>query len=162
VTEDIRFAATLFGSRIQKCASRVAFKWCRRLLMMTSLALRRGARSRLPPYFEAGASTRRPLTSSSVEGPTKRPLDLRTLTGFFREEILEKHAHFPALICRQERPRVHGGPPSPNLGVTSHLAWDFNEFDRHIRALARGLVALDVRKGDRVAVLMGNNRCVLC
>ncbi|KAJ8584360.1 acetyl-CoA synthetase-like protein [Rhizopogon salebrosus TDB-379] len=125
--------------------------------MMTSLALRRGARSRLPPYFEAGASTRRPLTSSSVEGPTKRPLDLRTLTGFFREEILEKHAHFPALICRQERPRVHGGPPSPNLGVTSHLAWDFNEFDRHIRALARGLVALDIRKGDRVAVLMGNN-----
>ncbi|KAG1815244.1 acetyl-CoA synthetase-like protein [Suillus subaureus] len=90
-------------------------------------------------------------------GPTERSLDLRTLTGFFREEILGKHAHRPALICRQERPRAHGGPPSRNLNVISHLAWDFDEFDKHIRALARGLVAMGVRKGDRVAVLMGNN-----
>ncbi|KAG1902364.1 acetyl-CoA synthetase-like protein [Suillus fuscotomentosus] len=73
------------------------------------------------------------------------------------EEILGKHAHRPALICTQERPRAHGGPPSRNLNVINHLAWDFDEFDKHIRALARGLVAMGVRKGDRVAVLMGNN-----
>lgn len=42
--------------------------------------------------------------------------------------------------------------------MIDHLAWDFDEFDKHIRALARGLVAMGVRKGDRVAVLMGNNR----
>jgi len=123
-------------------------------LTMPPLGFRRGAKSLL------SRAPTRPLTSSSVEGPTQRPLDLRTLTAFFKEEILANHAHRPALISRQERPRAHGGPPSPNLGVTGHLAWDFGEFDRHIRALARGLVGLGVRKGDRVAVLMGNNRCV--
>jgi hypothetical protein len=126
---------------------------------MVSLLLRQIARS----ASQTGVSTRRrtghcSLTSSSVQGPTERSLDIRTLTGFFREEVIGKHAHRPALICRQERPRAHGGPLSRNLNVTSHLAWDFDEFDKHIRALARGLVAMGVRKGDRVAVLMGNNR----
>ncbi|KAG1737418.1 acetyl-CoA synthetase-like protein [Suillus lakei] len=125
---------------------------------MASLGFRQSVRLAL----QTGTSTRRntghrSLTSSSVQGPTERSLDLRTLTGFFREEILRKHAHRPALICRQEPPRAHGGPPSRNLSVTNHLAWDFDEFDTHIRALARGLVSMGVRKGDRVAVLMGNN-----
>lgn len=125
---------------------------------MVPLLFRQIARS----ASQTGVSTRRrtghySLTSSSVQGPTERSLDLRTLTGFFREEVIGKHAHRPALICRQERPRAHGGPLSRNLNVTSHLAWDFDEFDKHIRALARGLVAMGVRKGDRVAVLMGNN-----
>jgi hypothetical protein len=130
---------------------------------MASLGLRRGARSLSSSFEAVVASTRRTLiTSSSIEGPSKYPLDLRTLADFFREDILAKHAHRPALICRQERPHAHGGSPSRNLGVTSHLAWDFDDFDRHIRALARGLIALGVKKGDRVAVLMGNNRYVMC
>lgn len=45
-----------------------------------------------------------------------------------------------------------------NLGTSSHLAWSFAEFDRHINALARGLLRMGVQKGDRVGVLMGNNR----
>ncbi|KAG2368652.1 hypothetical protein BDR07DRAFT_1390489 [Suillus spraguei] len=118
---------------------------------MASLGFRRGVTS------TRRTTTYRSLTSSSVQGPTERSLDLRTLTAFFREVILRKHPHRPALICRQERPRAHGGPPSRNLSVTTHLAWDFDEFDIHIRALARGLVAMGVRKGHRVAVLMGNN-----
>ncbi|KAG2106105.1 acetyl-CoA synthetase-like protein [Suillus cothurnatus] len=126
--------------------------------MVAALGFRQSARSAL----KTGASTRRntsyrSLTSSSVQGPTERSLDLRTLTCFFREEILRKHAHCPALICSQERPRAHGGPPSRNLSVNNHLAWDFDEFDKHIRALARGLVAMGVKKNDRIAVLMGNN-----
>jgi non-ribosomal peptide synthetase component E (peptide arylation enzyme) len=44
------------------------------------------------------------------------------------------------------------------MGVDGHLAWDFSEFDRHISALARGLVGLGVKKGDRVGVVMGNTR----
>ena len=40
------------------------------------------------------------------------------------------------------------------------MRWNFGEFDRHIGALARGLVGLGVKKGDRVGVIMGNNRCV--
>ncbi|KAG6865443.1 hypothetical protein C0991_002519 [Blastosporella zonata] len=43
------------------------------------------------------------------------------------------------------------------MDVTAHLAWDFAEFDRHINALARGLLGMGVRKGDRVGVVMGNN-----
>jgi hypothetical protein len=103
--------------------------------------------------------TRRSLTLSSVQGPNNPPLEHRTLSVFFRDEILVKHAERPALVCRQEKPRSHGGPSSPNLGVGTHLAWDFAEFDIHIHALARGLVSLGVQKGDRVAVVMGNHRC---
>ncbi|KAJ7582196.1 hypothetical protein C8J56DRAFT_1100602 [Mycena floridula] len=73
-----------------------------------------------------------------------------------------------ALVCKQELPRSHGGSPSPNLGRTRHLAWDFAEFDRHINALARGLLGMGIEKGDRVTVIMGNNslyamlQCATC
>ncbi|KAI6045273.1 acetyl-CoA synthetase-like protein [Pisolithus marmoratus] len=97
------------------------------------------------------------LTLSYVEGPVDPPLEHRTLPVYFREEIVGKHAGRRALISRQERPRTHGGPPSPNTGACSHLAWDFQEFSRHIDATARGLISLGVKKGDRVAVVMGNN-----
>lgn len=101
------------------------------------------------------------LALSAVQGPQHPPLETRTLSEYFKSAILRKHAEQPALICRSERPRAHNGPPSRNRrGLTSHLAWDFGEFDRHIDALARGLVGLGVRKGDRVGVVMGNNRCV--
>lgn len=106
-------------------------------------------------------SGRRSLSLSSVEGPSEPPLERRTLYVYFRDEILRKHAERPALVCRQERPRVHGGPLSRNMGVSTHLTWDFQEFDRHISAVARGLISLGVKKGDRVAVIMGNNRCGL-
>jgi acyl-CoA synthetase (AMP-forming)/AMP-acid ligase II len=103
-------------------------------------------------------SRARHLTTSSTEGPLYPPLVSSTLSTYFAKEILEKHSGRPALICRKERPGFHGGPHSRNLGRKSHLAWDFEEFDRHINALARGLLNLGVVKGDRVAVIMGNNR----
>ncbi|KAI0691011.1 hypothetical protein BC835DRAFT_1407357 [Cytidiella melzeri] len=56
-----------------------------------------------------------------------------------------------------EQPRAHGGPRSHNLGVESHLAWRFGEMNVQVNALARDLVGLGVRKGDRVGVIMGNN-----
>lgn len=97
------------------------------------------------------------MTLSSVEGSKHPPLEYGTLPNYFREKIVGKHAEKPALICRQEPPRTHGGPPSGNMNVRSHLAWDFHAFDRHILATARGLIALGVKKGDRVGVIMGNN-----
>lgn len=47
---------------------------------------------------------------------------------------------------------------SNNLGVTRHLASDFDEFDRHVKAMARGLLGMGAKKGNRVGVIMGNNR----
>lgn len=117
--------------------------------------------ARAASFARRPLQTRQLLTLSSVEGPKDPPLEHRTLPIYFRDEILAKHAERSALVCRQEKPRAHGGPPSRNMGVNTHLAWDFAEFDRHIHALARGLVSLGVQKGDRVAVVMGNTRCAL-
>ena len=123
---------------------------------LRSLASRSSSRKNYVNKFNGS----RLLTTSYVEGPLEPPLSTKTLPQFFNTEILEPHSNRPALIARQERPRAHGGPASRNLGVTSHLAWDFAEFDRHIGALARGLLGMGVQKGDRVGVIMGNNRCV--
>ncbi|KAF8157017.1 hypothetical protein B0H34DRAFT_783221 [Crassisporium funariophilum] len=102
------------------------------------------------------STLKRCLTKSSVQGPLEPPLSTQTLPEYFATEILSKHSLRPALICRKELPRSHGGPASQNLGVTTHLAWDFAEFDKHIGALARGLLGMGVQKGDRVGVIMGN------
>jgi len=100
----------------------------------------------------------RRITLSAVEGAHDPPLDNRTLPGYFTTEVLSQRPERRALICPHERPRAHGGPLPRNMSVERHLAWDFSEFDSHIRALARGLVGLGVKKGDRVGVVMGNTR----
>jgi len=115
--------------------------------LAATLPLRAGA----PPH------ARTHLTLASVEGPREPPLSMKTLPEFWRTEILEPHSTRPALIARAEDPRAHAGPLARNLGAAKHLAWDFEEFDRHINALARGLLSMGVQKGDRVAVLMGNS-----
>ncbi|SJL12833.1 related to Long-chain-fatty-acid--CoA ligase [Armillaria ostoyae] len=94
---------------------------------------------------------------SAVEGSLHPPLCHKTLPDYFVSEILQKHATKPALICRNEHARSLGGPRLANLGVESHLAWDFADFETCISAAARGLLAMDIQKGDRVGVLMGNN-----
>jgi non-ribosomal peptide synthetase component F len=101
------------------------------------------------------------LKTSYVAGPLHPPLVHSTLSAFFNDTVLQQHAERPALICRSEKPRAHGGPNSPNLSVESHLAWSFGELDTQVKTLARGLIALGVKKGDRVGVIMGNNRCDL-
>ena len=103
----------------------------------------------------------RRITLSAVEGAREPSLDNRTLPEYFSAEVLSRRPDHPALICRQEHHRAHGGPLSKNMGVEKHLAWDFNEFDIHIRALARGLAGLGVNGGDRVGVIMGNTRYVI-
>lgn len=128
----------------------------RRASLLSRAGLRRLSTVVSPPPV----STPR-LTLSAVEGATEPPLVSKTLPAYFRDDILGLHGSRPALIARQEQPRPHGGPLSRNLGDARHLAWDFEEFDRHIEALARGLLDLGVKKGDRVGVIMGNNRYVL-
>ena len=111
----------------------------------------------LSRHFGVQYFTRR-ITLSTVEGARHPPLDNRTLPEYFSSEILSRRPERRALICLQERPRAHGGPLPSSKGVEGHLSWDFNEFDNHINALARGLIGLGVKKGDRVGVIMGNTR----
>jgi hypothetical protein len=44
------------------------------------------------------------------------------------------------------------------MGVTKHLAWDFEEFGKHVDALARVLLGMGVQKGGRTGAIMGNTR----
>lgn len=111
---------------------------------------------RLSPSAKLGI--RRSLQLSAVEGPLEPPLVNATLGEYFETHILSQHGARPALICRNER--FHGGwnlryrPNSQN----HYLVWDFNEFGWHIDAVVRGLLDMGVKKGDRVGILMGNNR----
>lgn len=132
------------------------------LTAVACLTMRRASllsRSALKRKLSTTASSSR-LTLSAVEGPLEPPLVSKTLPAYFRDDILRAHGARIALIARQEQAHPHGGPGSRNLDDAAHLAWDFGEFDRHIQALARGLLDLGVKKGDRVGVIMGNNRCV--
>jgi hypothetical protein len=104
------------------------------------------------------AARRRSSQLSYAVGASDPPLVTSTLSEYFTNEILGKHSTLPALICRQETAGSHGGPKSRNLDDKKRLAWDFEEFERHIAALARGLIQMGVKPGDRVGVVMGNNR----
>ena len=103
-------------------------------------------------------SIRNLLSSSYVEGSKESQLSTETLTSFFEKELLPNYSSKAALICRKESPRAHGGPQHFNLGRADCLAWNFEDFSRHIDALAYGLRSLGVKVGDRIGVVMGNNR----
>lgn len=103
------------------------------------------------------------LALSSVRGSTFPPLIESTLPAYYEDVLLSKYASRPALICLQERPRAHGGLSNSsradfNLGRSDCLAWDYFELHEHVKATARGLIGIGVNKGDRIGVLMGNNR----
>ena len=100
-----------------------------------------------------------PMTLSAVQGSDHPPLDSRTLYEYFKSTNTLRLER-PALICPFELPRPHGGPLTSNMGVSTHLSWSYSELDHHIQALARGLVSLGVKRGDRIGVVMGNTRLV--
>ena len=98
------------------------------------------------------------ITKSFVQGPSTPPLSLQTFPHFFNNQILPKYGDRPALISLHELPRVHGGPLHST--PRHNLEWNYDVFDRHIQALARGLIGLGVKEGERVGVVMGNSRSV--
>lgn len=106
--------------------------------------------------LRAHAFLTRSLSLSFVQGPSHPPLVNDTLGNYFAKNVVEKFPHRPALICREELPGSNGGTRHQNLGVSSHLAWDFAEFDTNINAVTRGLLRMGVKKGDRVGVIMPN------
>jgi hypothetical protein len=115
--------------------------------------IKRTPRSRISA---ARAVASRSLTLSSVNGALDPPLDNRTLPDYFSSCLLPSFADRPALVCRTEQKRPFGGPVQ--TCNSSYLRWTFAELDGHVEALARGLKGMGIRKGDRVAVIMGNNR----
>ncbi|TFK49431.1 acetyl-CoA synthetase-like protein [Heliocybe sulcata] len=121
------------------------------------MVLRRAGKQCLGRHRPAVLVLRRLLANSSVKGTTDPPLVQDTLPGYFAREIVRRHRDRPALISRHESPRPFGGPTSRNLSRVDCLAWDYDEFSRHVDTVARGLLSMGVKKGDRVAVIMGNN-----
>ncbi|KAF7974868.1 hypothetical protein HWV62_11121 [Athelia sp. TMB] len=97
-----------------------------------------------------------PLGDIDVEIPCTTHNDLDGVPVVVELEYYWSH------VTGSEASRAHGGPLSRNLGTDEHLAWDFQEFDHHVKAMARGLIAMGVKKGERVGVIMGNNRHWAC
>jgi hypothetical protein len=100
-------------------------------------------------------------TKSYAKGSLEPPLSNATLPQFFSESILGKHSSRPALISPKEAAYPFGGPISKHSNGKPYLHWDFEDFDRHVRALSAGMLQMGVKKGERVAVIMGNSRCEL-
>lgn len=96
------------------------------------------------------------LTHSCVEGSSTPPLHHKTLPDYFDSVILPNHSDSLALITRHERASAWPGPSQQHDSSSVH--WTFDEFNTRIAAVAKGLLKLGIVKGDRVAVLMGNNR----
>lgn len=98
------------------------------------------------------------LTLSYTEGSTTPALLHHTLPQYYKDVILRSYADSSALISRHESATSQPGPPQRYSSAAIH--WTFGEFDARITAVARGLLKLGIKKGDRVAVIMGNNRSV--
>ena len=83
--------------------------------------------------------TRSLLTRAHDRGPDEPPLIESTVPEHF-SSIVSQHGDRPAVISRHQRAQV-----------------SYRELDEQSNALARGCQGIGVRKGDRVAVSLGNN-----
>ncbi|ROW16514.1 hypothetical protein VPNG_02793 [Cytospora leucostoma] len=85
------------------------------------------------------------LTYSVSQGPSEPPLLPHTIPEHFAE-IVSEHGDRPAVICR-----------SPTTtGAAEEIKLSYAALDSASNALAHTLRSLGVRKGDRVAVKLGN------
>lgn len=130
--------------------------------LVKDMALRLGRGLRRTFSASLQGSLARPSSrsvSSFIRGPTDVPLLEHTFPQFFERELLPQHSEKTALISIHEPAHVHGSTTQfRQTSSTAHLNWSFEELDRHVASLARGLVKLGVKRGDRVGVVMGNNR----
>ncbi len=79
-----------------------------------------------------------PLTSSYVKGATDTPLLDQTI-GQNLAETVARYGDNDALIVRHQ-----------------NIRWTYSEFADQVRALAAGLLALGLRKGDRIGIWAHN------
>ncbi|KAK4054055.1 hypothetical protein OIO90_003700 [Microbotryomycetes sp. JL221] len=96
---------------------------------------------------------------SDVVGPTSPPLLEQTL-GQFWQDLVDKYPNSPALVSRHEVHDQHSLTSTPGhrvgQGEKECLRWTFDQMNKHVDALARGLLKQGVTKGDRIGVFLGN------
>ncbi len=78
------------------------------------------------------------LTQAHVKGPTDSELLDLTVPGLLARTVA-RHGDRPALVVRHQ-----------------HIRWNYAEFSRHVDALACGLLALGLGKGDRIGIWSPN------
>jgi len=80
-----------------------------------------------------------PLTQSYVRGDTAKPLLEDTLGQFF-DSIVDRYADCDAVVSRHQ-----------------NIHWTYRQFQQQVDALAAGLLALGLEKGDRIGIWSHNN-----
>jgi long-chain acyl-CoA synthetase len=71
-------------------------------------------------------------------------LERRTLYAMFRETV-RLHGHRPAVRFKRHK-------------ETEYTSYTYREYDERVQAFRRGLDALGLRKGDRIAIISHDNR----
>ncbi|HYQ91852.1 MAG TPA: AMP-binding protein, partial [Candidatus Competibacteraceae bacterium] len=80
-----------------------------------------------------------PLTQSYVRGDTTKPLIEDTLGRFF-DSIVDRYPDCDAVVSRHQ-----------------NIRWTYRQFQEQVDALAAGLLALGLEKGDRIGIWSHNN-----
>ena len=80
-----------------------------------------------------------PLTQSYVRGDTTKPLLEDTLGRFF-DGIVDRYPDCDAVVSRHQ-----------------NIHWTYRQFQEQVDALAAGLLALGLEKGDRIGIWSHNN-----
>ncbi|KAL5343478.1 hypothetical protein BJX70DRAFT_354257 [Aspergillus crustosus] len=106
--------------------------------ILRGATLRKAACARLPSSY-LSLSRRALLTQSYASGPTEPPL-FETTIGEHFAKVVEKYGDRTAVISKHQKSRV-----------------TYAGLDAKSNALARGLLSIGVRKGDRVGVMLGNS-----
>ncbi|KZO95396.1 acyl-CoA synthetase, partial [Calocera viscosa TUFC12733] len=94
-----------------------------------------------------------PSLGSYVRGPLEPPLAHQTLPQFWRD-LVRQYGDGDALVSMHEPAKQYNFDIQPSSD--RHLKWTYGEMDGAIDALARGLVAMGVTKGDRVGAVLPN------
>ncbi|KAK4153107.1 hypothetical protein C8A00DRAFT_43941 [Chaetomidium leptoderma] len=98
------------------------------------------------------------LTRSIYQGPAEPPLLPYTIPEHFAATV-SKFGDRPAVICRTPTARPDALPSLPADGIPAALetTLSYEKLNLTSNALAHSLRSLGVKKGDRVAVSLGNN-----
>ncbi|KAL2142404.1 hypothetical protein VTI28DRAFT_1176 [Corynascus sepedonium] len=98
------------------------------------------------------------LTRSIYEGPAEPPLLPHTIPEHF-SSIVKEFGDRPAVICRTPTAGRDALPNLPTEGLPAAVetALSYEKLDLASNALAHSLRSLGVKKGDRVAVSLGNS-----